>query len=163
MNKPLKIFALFVLAFYGFTVLVGSCWGETNGLTFEQLKINQEKYNSEKKDPWAAVGCSLLLPSLGHNYAGDPERGYKFIFIEGLGLGIMLIGGLYSAFPNAGGNATLASIEILGGSIFVLGKAWEVFDSYSTAIDFNKALKEKYGLALHISTGKIVTYYSYEI
>lgn len=41
----------------------------------EQQRIAIQKYELTKKNPWAAVGASLLFTGLGQAYAGEWARG----------------------------------------------------------------------------------------
>jgi uncharacterized protein YukE len=97
----------------------------------KQYLETQVKFFTQRKDPWTAVMFSLLVPSLGHTYAGDRNKGLIFLGVEGLELGLT-IWGLSSQ------NTTVTYI----GALLLLGtRLYECYSAYTTAENYNKKLK----------------------
>jgi hypothetical protein len=152
-----KAIAPVILSLYFCVFIAGAGWSE--GVS------NLDKYNSEKKDPGTA-GILSVIPSLGHYYAGDWGRGVKFIFIDST----ILVASFYSmglASTNKGDffdtQSFISMLEagLIGGVLLFLAKTWEVADAQATVDDYNRHLKEKYGLSMDINMASTQLYYSY--
>ena len=86
------------------------------------------RYGIKMKDPWIATGAALVLPSLGHIYCEEKERGVKFVFLE-----------LSSLFL-----IERKSTRNLGILSFALFKIWECVDAYHTAENYNRKLARRF-------------------
>ena len=158
MSQVLKAVAPVVLVLYFCAAVVGPAWGEeAQSLSADQLKINQEKYNSEKKDTVVTMALAWSVPSLGHFYAGDWGRAGKFVLFEAIGLGLM-IAGYNQANSEESDNYSFGRLLPSNGNfqagivILAVARVWEVIDANSTAIEFNEQLKKKYGLSFYMNT-----------
>lgn len=101
-------------------------------------------YNAESKNPWLAVGAAWLLPTMGHAYAGNWGRGLPFLGVEAASLALMM-----SSISSTGSSVNTSQYG-LGLGVFLVARVWEYFDAYTTAEEFNKELKTKYGLTFLI-------------
>jgi hypothetical protein len=124
-------------------------FAENNDLKSLQL------YQQNEKSPLGAVAISWLVPSAGHAYAGDWNRGLKFL---GLEVGEILVmsyayadnqteyvyDGGYTYYEETGTeNDWIGGVAALA---FLGTRVWEYFDAYDTAQDHNRQLKQSLGL-----------------
>jgi len=106
-------------------------------------------YNTSKKDPTKARLLSLLLPVIGHNYAGDPQRGMLF-FLGRIGAYVVMVTGIEekteiievwgpdieNTYYEYTGQYTLGALLILG--LYIA----EIVDAGNTAEKFNANLRK---------------------
>ncbi len=98
-----------------------------------------------EKSPAAAVGLAFLLPSLGHAYAGDWNRGSKFLLLDIGALIVIAIGESQTeTVPTYAAWGIKAETSDEGESLMALGylgliafRVWEFVDAYKTAEDYN--------------------------
>ncbi|AGB40980.1 hypothetical protein Halha_1019 [Halobacteroides halobius DSM 5150] len=114
------------------------------------------KYEEEKKNPLAAAGMSFVLPSSGHAYSGNWKRGLIFLGIEAIEAGIMI--SRANKLEEVVVDSFYHNQYMLEDNVFMLAriallatKAWEAVDSYQTAKEYNKNLKEELGLRPQLS------------
>ena len=133
-----KIIALFLISI--FLVLF------TDIVIAEELDIKTrwELYNTQKKYPLLAAGASIV-PTLGHAYAGDWERGLPFLGAEIAGIALIVI-----EANEQDPNKQDLGRALVGVYVFFVATVWESIDAYLTADNFNEKLKEKYNLSLRI-------------
>lgn len=128
----------------------------------ENISLKIFQYEEKKKSSWGAVGIAWLLPSAGHAYSGDWNRGLKFLAVEGLEVAIMLYAfsaeqGEYYSTKNGGGynyetrNPALGSMALIA---LVGTRIWEYIDAYDTAEDYNQELRNSMGLSPKFSFNK---------
>lgn len=167
MNKLLKAIAPLVLVFFFSVAIVGPGWGEEGKtLTNEQLKINQAKYDAEKKDPNTAAVLSYFVPSLGHYYAGDWLRGVKFLLIDAAVIGLAISASdqasLNRTDPSGAGSFIQSlGIVLLAGAALTISHVWCAIDAIDTINNFNQQLKKKYGMSLGINIDSLDLRYSF--
>lgn len=108
-------------------------------------------YESDKKEPAMAGLLSVLMPSLGHAYAGDPGRGVGFFVAE-----VVEGAAGWYLLERVGNNATLSDTvrlwgELAGLAVVVLGvatKVGECHDAIHTADAYNAELAKRLGLEI---------------
>lgn len=91
------------------------------------------QYEAAKKSEPVAAALEAMLPVLGHAYAGDARRGLKSAVVS--------TAGLVAVFVTD--NLTVARIGVLA---YVGGRAWGIYSAYGTAMDANRALRERLGI-----------------
>jgi len=115
-------------------------------------------YSEMKKESWVAAELSLLIPSAGHLYTGEWERGFLFLGAKAA-FGGLALWGLYpvnkvdaegvvvtddSGNPiQAPQNTTLGAIGVGGFALFAL---LEFVDSYYAAERYNQVLRLRLGI-----------------
>ena len=91
-------------------------------------------YKNEKKSPATAIFYSWFLPTVGHSYVGDWERGVMF---KGLQIGSIL-GGIFFLEKDSSSSSELnGTIMLLTAPVFFL---WEFYDVAKLAKNYNKEL-----------------------
>lgn len=75
-----------------------------------------------KRNAWIAGIASLLVPGLGHLYAGAPGRG---LMIVACFLSSLLLGGVFGAFSTKYGMAMLAAIALLFSVVLIVSAVIE--------------------------------------
>ena len=108
--------------------------------------------SSGEKSEAAAIGLELILPVLGHAYAGDAKRGIlpavvhvagfaTLILVAVENIGDFPLGDLFSESEeeNSGGNGLDARMYV-GLAAFLGGKVWGVVSAARTARDYNRSL-----------------------
>ena len=112
-----------------------------------------------KKNPWLAVGVAWLVPTLGHAYAGDWERGIKkFLVIHVACSTVVGIGTAITPISQTGGTV----LQVIGYIGLFVSRIWEYVDAYKTAEDYNKKLVEKCGIRVSFHQGKPYLQLSYK-
>jgi len=109
-------------------------------------------YSEMKKEPWVAAELSLLIPSAGHLYTGEWERGFLFLGAKTAFLGVAIFGFL----PQETGeldsndkpimkpqNTLLGAVGAGGFALFTL---LEFVDSYYAAERYNQVLRLRLGI-----------------
>ncbi len=115
-------------------------------------------YSEMKKESWVAAELSLLIPSAGHLYTGEWERGFLFLGAKAA-FGGLALWGLYPVNKlDSGGvvqtddagnpiqapqNTTLGAIGVGGFALFTL---LEFVDSYYSAERYNQVLRLRLGI-----------------
>ena len=105
----------------------------------QPVQAEEEWEEYEAKYLMTAAALPLIAPSLGHLYAGDWERsanvvGLRFVFLFGFNYGQAL-----GASTARGRGMTVASA--IG---FATATAWECYDAYKTAKEWNEGEFEEY-------------------
>ena len=106
--------------------------------------------SSGEKSEAAAIGLELILPVLGHAYAGDAKRGIlpaivhvggfaTLILVALENIGDFPLGDLFGEEENSGGNGLDARVYA-GLAAFLGGKVWGVVSAARTARDHNRSL-----------------------
>jgi hypothetical protein len=109
-------------------------------LLFSQVSYANgwKEYHERSKNPLLAGALEYVLPTLGHNYAGDWPRGFPFLTAIGVGFASIVVG------MNSG-NPTVIGIGVVTTGV---AEIWSMFDAYDTAEDFNNKLKKELGITL---------------
>ena len=105
-------------------------------------KSPEERYEDLKKSPLLAATLEWIVPTVGHDYAGDREAGMPAAAVTGLGAGLLVGGALLAYFscwespsgpppgPNCGRWYGVAAITgcwlIPAGRIWASVSAWRV-------------------------------------
>lgn len=109
--------------------------------------------SSGEKSEAAAIGLELILPVLGHAYAGDAKRGILPAAVHVAGFATLIlvaVENLNVSFPlgdlfseseeeNSSGNGLDAGVYV-GLAAFLGGKVWGVVSAAGTARDYNRSL-----------------------
>ncbi|HPE68292.1 MAG TPA: hypothetical protein PLF96_03160 [Thermotogota bacterium] len=108
-------------------------------------------YSEMKKEAWVAAELSLLIPSAGHLYVGEWERGFLFLGAK-VAFGAVGLWGFSNKtvideeteeeiqVPN---NATLGAVGLGGVALFAL---LEFVDAYYSAERYNQTLRLRLGI-----------------
>ena len=100
------------------------------------------------KDWPVAFTLELLVPTLGHVYAGDFDRGIAPAIVMGLGVGIMGISvSMSDPTREFGGIEGL----LAGFGVVVGGKTWGLVSAVRTTLDHNRGLVERVTPALGVT------------
>lgn len=110
-----------------------------------QQTDNWQRYNSEKKEPALAGLLEVIVPLVGHAYAGDISRGVVPTLISGGGL-VLMFASVGSAA--SGDLAGFTSTYGLGLLAYLGGRVYGVISAVQTANDFNNDLKRKLNLSI---------------
>ncbi len=111
----------------------------------EEVKLLEEqvgltKYQIKSKSPLTAAGIAFFtLPSLGHAYAGEWERGLIFLLLEG-GTFVVSIKAFDESEDEIG--------FFLLGIVLPALKIGETIDAYLTASRYNSRLQTRYKIDL---------------
>lgn len=105
-------------------------------------KSPEERYEDLRKSPLLAATLEWIVPTVGHDYAGDREAGIPAATVTGLGAGLLVGGALLAYFscwesplepppgPNCGRWYEVAAITgfwlIPAGRIWASVSAWRV-------------------------------------
>lgn len=100
-------------------------------------------YSSERKSEFAAVALELMIPMLGHAYAGNAKRGLTPLAVSAGGFILMIASG--SQYPPNPGMATVGYLAYLG------GRAWGAVSAHQTASDHNAGLRRTPNITLGLS------------
>ncbi len=109
-------------------------------------------YSEMKKEPWVAAELSLLIPSAGHLYTGEWERGFLFLGAKAAFLGVAIFGFLPmdTGDTDDDGDPIMASTSTFLGAIgaggFALFTLLEFVDSYYAAERYNQVLRLRLGI-----------------
>lgn len=99
------------------------------------------------KDWPVAFTLELFVPTLGHAYAGDFDRGIAPALVTGVGVGVVALA--YSRTGNLGDNWTY--IGLVGIGAVAGGKTWGVVSAVRATLDHNRALRERVTPALALT------------
>ena len=99
-------------------------------------EVDRPQVQEAEKDLGGALFLELLVPVLGHAYAGDARRGVLPAVVTLGGVG-MIFGGA-SARDYAGVIVALGGIAVSAG-----GKIWGLVSAVDTARDYNRRLRER--------------------
>jgi len=105
-------------------------------------------YQSDKRDRAMAGLLSVLVPMLGHIYAGETGTGVLFLVAESVEIGVAVLA-FRAAQDNELTPGSQTALHALGATCAVavpITKFWECVDAMSAADRYNRALKERLGL-----------------
>ncbi len=129
-----------------------------------ELRKRMLMYSDMKKEPWIAAELSLIIPSAGHLYTGEWERGFLFLGARAAFGGIGLYGfsmanskqreldegsGALSTDEEAALKAAISQGQMFGGvgaAGFGLFTLLEFVDSYYAAERYNQVLRLRLGI-----------------
>ena len=127
-----------------------------------QEKLSEEdalmRYKMQEKNAGLGFLGWLLFPSLGHAFIGEWGRGVPFLVVDIIGyvLAVQRTSTYhYSGYPYYRRYYTYEPSELAGVGIglLIITRLWELIDVVSYANNFNRELREKYGLALKPMVG----------
>ncbi len=101
------------------------------------------------RSPLLAGAAEYLVPTLGHAYAGDWERGLPPAGLAVLGAGIT-IAGFHDCLDETGCDLFLAGI-----ATFAAGKLWGIWSAVDAARDRNRSLAAGLRPALSVRSGEL--------
>jgi len=136
--------------YFGMTPIAGPS-SDDIPVMFGDPEIEMRKrllmYQEMKKESWVAAELSLLIPSAGHLYTGEWERGFLFLGARAAFAGIMLYGfSSHNEIDDYGeeiavqNNSTIGLVAAGGFALFTL---LEFVDSYYSAERYNQVLRMK--------------------
>jgi hypothetical protein len=126
-----------------------------------ELRKRMLMYSDMKKEPWIAAELSLIIPSAGHLYTGEWERGFLFlgarVAFGGVGLYGFSMASSNQRLIDAGEDpskepdykAAISTGQMLGGvgaAGFGLFTLLEFVDSYYAAERYNQVLRLRLGI-----------------
>ncbi|HOO33541.1 MAG TPA: hypothetical protein PK466_14475 [Thermotogota bacterium] len=126
-----------------------------------ELRKRMLMYSDMKKEPWIAAELSLIIPSAGHLYTGEWERGFLFlgarVAFGGVGLYGFSMASANQKLIDEGENpdndadykAAISTGQMLGGvgaAGFGLFTLLEFVDSYYAAERYNQVLRLRLGI-----------------
>ncbi|HOA40712.1 MAG TPA: hypothetical protein PKM10_04610 [Halanaerobiales bacterium] len=118
------------------------------------------RYQEQKKNPWVGVAAAWLVPSLGHAYAGNWERGAMFLAAELIEIGFVLWAlsdnteeyTLYYGYQEYGTEND--AIGVIAGIAFFGTRIWEYIDAYQEVEKYNARLLERISIDPGFKIGK---------
>lgn len=118
------------------------------------------RYQEEKKNPWVGVAAAWLVPSLGHAYAGNWERGAMFLAAELIEIGFVLWALSdnteeyipYYGYQEYGTEND--AIGVIAGIAFFGTRIWEYIDAYQEVEKYNARLLERISIDPGFKIGK---------
>lgn len=145
--------------YFGMTPILGPS-SDDIPVMFGDPEIEMRKrllmYQEMKKESWVAAELSLLIPSAGHLYTGEWERGFLFLGSRAAFAGLMLYGFsthneldqnpssiTYGEEISVANNTTIAMVAAGGFALFTL---LEFVDSYYSAERYNQVLRMRLGI-----------------
>lgn len=117
------------------------------------------RYEGQKKNPWVGVLAAWLLPSLGHAYAENWERGAMFLLAEAIEAGIALWAfsdneTVYTYYGYEEIGTENDAIGVIAGLAFFGTRIWEYVDAYQEVERYNQRLLEKISVDPGFKIGK---------
>ena len=107
------------------------------------------RYKLEEKNAGFGFLGWLICPSLGHGLVGNWQRGVIFLGIDVLAAIAMTSTNTVRHYYHGYYYTTEPSkYAKVGAAIFIISRLWELLDVVSYCNDYNKKLKEKYGLSI---------------
>ena len=100
----------------------------------------------EKLDKGRAAALALTLPLMGHNYAGDPARGFA-IFLGKFIVPVFMASAVPVDTEAADGGQAQKEVQIgVGVLTFGIMQLWEIVDAMGAVEDHNTALRARLGI-----------------
>jgi hypothetical protein len=121
---------------------------ETVEYGFDTLSLNDKikLYELEKLDKGRAATLALILPLMGHNYAGDMERGFA-IFLGKFIVPVFMASAVPVDTDAADGGQAQKDVQIgVGVLTFGIMQLWEIVDAMGAVEDHNAALRAQLGI-----------------
>lgn len=115
---------------------------------FDALSLNDKikLYELEKLDKGRAAALALTLPLMGHNYAGDPARGFA-IFLGKFIVPVFMASAVPVDTEAADGGQAQQEARIgVGVLTFGIMQLWEIVDAMGAVEDHNTALRARLGI-----------------
>ncbi len=98
------------------------------------------------KDWPVAFTLELLVPTLGHAYAGDFDRGIAPLIVTSVGVAMVAL-----AHSEARGVDSWLLVGLIGVGTVAGGKIWGVVSAVRTTLDHNRGLVERVTPALGVT------------
>jgi hypothetical protein len=140
----------------------------------KRFKNNHKKWNyykELKKIPAIGVGLSMVIPTLGHAYAGEWSRAMPFLITDVFGvylcsLSVQNVHTYSTKTQQSNSNLEIINKEMFyaGVGLVILTRIIEVFDAHDAVQTYNHKLRKGMGLALkierdnHVMTGIAVRF-----
>ena len=126
-------------------------------------KSPEERYEDMKKSPFLAATLEWIIPTVGHDYAGDQEEGLPMLGLGTAGVGVFL---LVAAIGFTGtcrddwglGCEALRIAGMAGAATFVASRVWASISAWKLANRTNAFYRRRLnlddaGLALSVTPG----------
>ncbi len=104
----------------------------------EPLETRMMKYELQKKDPLLGAALAIPVPSLGHYYGEDWQRGVKFIWLE-----LLFVGTIAYNTAQKEPNFVVQNVAI---SALLISKLIEILDAREVVEDYNANLRKIYNI-----------------
>jgi len=111
-----------------------------------EMRKRMLMYSDMKKEPWIAAELSLLIPSAGHLYTGEWERGFLFLGARATFGGLALFGLSASDTSTGQTEARSPMLGTVGAGGFALFTLLEFVDAYYAAERYNQVLRLRLGI-----------------
>ena len=119
-----------------------------------QRRSPEDRYEDMKKTPWLAATLEWIVPTLGHDYAGDRDAGRPPLYL--MTAGVTMFIGLPLAFdrgcsgPNPESSETTCDVVVvvsIVGALTILGsRIWASVSSWKLANSTNASYRRLLGL-----------------
>ena len=118
----------------------------TSPLSAQERNANWAQYQDQKKSEVAALVLEILIPTVGHAYAGNWAKGLIPFGVTVAGYTTAFVGAAecadHTGDCTGGENAKMLSGLIVG----IGGQIWGMVSAYRTAENHNNELRERYGI-----------------
>ena len=126
----------------------------------------QERYEDMRKSRFLAATLEWIVPTVGHDYAGDREEGLPMLYLTTAGLGVFFVVGVGGSLGRDGDCRTnpgwdcdvLPFVAMAGAATFVAGRVWASVSAWKLANRTNAFYRRRLnlddaGLALSVTPG----------
>lgn len=108
------------------------------------------KYNADKKSELTAGLLEVLIPIVGHAYAGNAGKGVIPLVVSVGGIALMVAGASKEETSLLTGDVSTETGMIIGGAaLYLVGRIWGVVSAVGTASNYNDKLKSKLNLSFN--------------
>ena len=127
-------------------------------------KSPEERYGDMKKSPFLAATLEWIVPTVGHDYAGDGEEGLPMVYVGAAGVGVFFFGAFAATLdPDCYSNDpdvcnVLPFVAMAGAATFVASRVWASISAWKLANRTNAFYRRRLnlddaGLALSVTPG----------
>lgn len=128
-----------------------------------QPKSPEERYEDMKKSRFLAATLEWIVPTVGHDYAGDREEGLPMLYLTAAGVGVFFVvvgadlGREGDCRTNPGWDCdVLPFVAMAGAATFVAGRVWASVSAWKLANRTNAFYRRRLnlddaGLALSVT------------
>ena len=131
-------------------LLLGALLGLA-GQAHAQRKSPEERYDDLKKSPLLAATVELIVPVVGHDYAGDRNAALVSASMAVVGLSLWF-GGAYSCYslldvePDPGCLSKAAFVAGVGRFVYLGSRVWGAVTAWRLANRTNASYRRRLGL-----------------
>ena len=126
-------------------------------------KSPEERYEDMRKTPLLAATLEWIIPTVGHDYAGDREAGLPAAYVTGVGGGVLallvVVGAGRDCRNDPGWDCdVMPFVGMAGAAAFVAGRVWASVSAWKLANRTNAFYRRRLnldgaGLALSVTPG----------